>query len=180
MRPVCLRPLVYPDEDTWSNADVCSDQAICYRTAEDKFSMESDNGDLPHSLPVFLHSSPDLVQLLLEVERKPPIPTGHPAAIHWTGYFTLSYLVHVCAAFVHASEWNPHAMEALRRNRELNGMQDQCQIHQEDIRQDYTSQPLFLGVTCQLGSVIYRNLPIPHNSQLSCRLADSLEEAAAD
>ncbi|XP_074863766.1 tRNA wybutosine-synthesizing protein 2 homolog isoform X2 [Carettochelys insculpta] len=51
------------------------------------------------------------------------------------GYFTLPYLVHAGAAFVHACEWNPHAAEALRRNLELNGVQDRCHIHQGDNRQ---------------------------------------------
>ncbi|XP_074924833.1 tRNA wybutosine-synthesizing protein 2 homolog isoform X2 [Chelonoidis abingdonii] len=51
------------------------------------------------------------------------------------GYFTLPYLIHAGAAFVHACEWNPHALEALRKNLELNGVQDRCQIHQGDNRQ---------------------------------------------
>jgi len=32
------------------------------------------------------------------------------------GYFTLPYLIHGGAKFVHACEWNPDAVEALRRN----------------------------------------------------------------
>ncbi len=32
------------------------------------------------------------------------------------GYFTLPYLVHAGAAHVHACEWNPAAVEALRKN----------------------------------------------------------------
>lgn len=51
------------------------------------------------------------------------------------GYFTLPYLVHAAAAFAHACEWNPHALEALRRNLALNGVQDRCQIHAGDSRQ---------------------------------------------
>ncbi|XP_023653623.1 tRNA wybutosine-synthesizing protein 2 homolog [Paramormyrops kingsleyae] len=51
------------------------------------------------------------------------------------GYFTLPYLVHSGAAHVHACEWNPHAVEALRRNLELNGVSDRCTIHQGDNRQ---------------------------------------------
>uniref|UniRef100_A0A8D0CB45 tRNA wybutosine-synthesizing protein 2 homolog n=1 Tax=Salvator merianae TaxID=96440 RepID=A0A8D0CB45_SALMN len=50
------------------------------------------------------------------------------------GYFTLPYLVHAGAAFVHACECNPHAVEALQKNLELNGVQDQCLIHQGDNR----------------------------------------------
>lgn len=51
------------------------------------------------------------------------------------GYFTLPCLVHAGAAFVHACEWNPHAVAALRRNLELNGVADRCQIHFGDNRQ---------------------------------------------
>ncbi|KAM6061373.1 tRNA wybutosine-synthesizing protein 2 homolog isoform 1-T1 [Chlamydotis macqueenii] len=51
------------------------------------------------------------------------------------GYFTLPYLVHASAAFVHACEWNGHAVEALQRNLVLNGVQDRCRIHHGDNRQ---------------------------------------------
>ncbi|NXX99159.1 TYW2 protein, partial [Centropus bengalensis] len=51
------------------------------------------------------------------------------------GYFTLPYLVHAAAAFAHACEWNSHAVEALRRNLVLNGVQDRCHIHHGDNRQ---------------------------------------------
>ncbi|XP_054695568.1 tRNA wybutosine-synthesizing protein 2 homolog isoform X1 [Grus americana] len=51
------------------------------------------------------------------------------------GYFTLPYLVHAEAAFAHACEWNSHAVEALRRNLVLNGVQDRCRIHHGDSRQ---------------------------------------------
>lgn len=51
------------------------------------------------------------------------------------GYFTLPYLVHAGASFVHACEWNPHAVNALQRNLELNGAAQRCQIHQGDNRQ---------------------------------------------
>lgn len=50
------------------------------------------------------------------------------------GYFTLPFLVHAGAAFVHACEWNPHAVVALRKNLELNGVADRCQIHSGDNR----------------------------------------------
>ncbi|KAL8180937.1 UNVERIFIED_CONTAM: hypothetical protein K2H54_042708 [Gekko kuhli] len=50
------------------------------------------------------------------------------------GYFTLPYLVHAGAAFVHACEWNPHAVEALQQNLQLNGVQHRCRIHQGDNR----------------------------------------------
>ncbi|NXT02395.1 TYW2 protein, partial [Jacana jacana] len=51
------------------------------------------------------------------------------------GYFTLPYLVHAAAAFAHACEWNVHAVEALRRNLALNGVQDRCCVHHGDSRQ---------------------------------------------
>ncbi|XP_064015260.1 tRNA wybutosine-synthesizing protein 2 homolog [Pogoniulus pusillus] len=51
------------------------------------------------------------------------------------GYFTLPYLVHAEAAFVHACEWNGHAVEALRRNLALNGVQDRCRVYHGDSRQ---------------------------------------------
>ncbi|XP_041109946.1 tRNA wybutosine-synthesizing protein 2 homolog isoform X2 [Polyodon spathula] len=51
------------------------------------------------------------------------------------GYLTLHYLVHAGASFVHACEQNPHAVNALRRNLELNGAAQRCQVHQGDNRQ---------------------------------------------
>ncbi|MEE6513043.1 hypothetical protein FKM82_020468 [Ascaphus truei] len=51
------------------------------------------------------------------------------------GYFTLPFLVHAGASFVHACEWNPHAITALRQNLELNGVSEKCQIHEGDNRQ---------------------------------------------
>ncbi|NXJ30982.1 TYW2 protein, partial [Dicrurus megarhynchus] len=51
------------------------------------------------------------------------------------GYFTLPFLVHAGAAFVHACEWNSHAVEALHRTLVLNGVQDRCHIHTGDSRQ---------------------------------------------
>ncbi|KAM5281365.1 tRNA wybutosine-synthesizing protein 2 homolog [Ctenodactylus gundi] len=50
------------------------------------------------------------------------------------GYFTLPFLVHAGAAFVHACEWNPCAVVALRNNLEINGVADRCQIHLGDNR----------------------------------------------
>ncbi|TRZ09190.1 hypothetical protein HGM15179_017921 [Zosterops borbonicus] len=51
------------------------------------------------------------------------------------GYFTLPFLVHAGAAFVHACEWNSHAVEALHRTLVLNGVRDRCCIHSGDSRQ---------------------------------------------
>ncbi|XP_004073142.1 tRNA wybutosine-synthesizing protein 2 homolog [Oryzias latipes] len=51
------------------------------------------------------------------------------------GYFTLPYLVHAKASHVHACEWNPHAVEALQKNLQANGVSERCTIHQGDNRQ---------------------------------------------
>ncbi|XP_038052682.1 tRNA wybutosine-synthesizing protein 2 homolog [Patiria miniata] len=48
------------------------------------------------------------------------------------GYFTLPYLVYAKAAVVHACEWNPDAVMALKKNLVLNGVQDRCIVHQGD------------------------------------------------
>ncbi|KAJ8015736.1 hypothetical protein DPEC_G00029250 [Dallia pectoralis] len=50
------------------------------------------------------------------------------------GYFTLPYLVHAKANHVHACEWNPDAVKALRRNLELNGVSNRCTVHHGDNR----------------------------------------------
>ncbi|XP_062855977.1 tRNA wybutosine-synthesizing protein 2 homolog [Trichomycterus rosablanca] len=51
------------------------------------------------------------------------------------GYFTLPYLVHAGAAHVHACEWNPDAVSALKRNLQLNKVADRCTVHQGDNKQ---------------------------------------------
>lgn len=51
------------------------------------------------------------------------------------GYFTLPYLVHAGASHVHACEWNPDAVAALRRNLQLNKAADRCTVHQGDNKQ---------------------------------------------
>uniref|UniRef100_F7CBL9 tRNA wybutosine-synthesizing protein 2 homolog n=1 Tax=Monodelphis domestica TaxID=13616 RepID=F7CBL9_MONDO len=50
------------------------------------------------------------------------------------GYFTLPFLIHANAAFVHACEWDPHAATALKKNLELNSVADRCCIHLGDNR----------------------------------------------
>ena len=50
------------------------------------------------------------------------------------GYYTLPYLVHSGAQHVHACEWNPHAVEALKYNLQQNGVADRCTVHEEDNR----------------------------------------------
>ncbi|XP_074909732.1 tRNA wybutosine-synthesizing protein 2 homolog isoform X3 [Buteo buteo] len=74
-----------------------------------------------------------------EEHGPPAVPGPCPQHCHLLppgiGYFTLPYLVHAAAAFAHACEWNSHAVEALRRNLALNGVQDRCRIHHGDSRQ---------------------------------------------
>lgn len=50
------------------------------------------------------------------------------------GYFVLPYLVHAGAELVHACEWNPHAIDALRRGLKANGVEDRCVVHFGDNR----------------------------------------------
>ncbi|XP_034740152.1 tRNA wybutosine-synthesizing protein 2 homolog isoform X2 [Etheostoma cragini] len=51
------------------------------------------------------------------------------------GYFTLPYLVHAGASHLHACEWNPDAVETLKKNLVANGVSDRCTVHQGDNRQ---------------------------------------------
>ncbi|GJR14349.1 tRNA wybutosine-synthesizing protein 2/3/4 isoform X1 [Tanacetum coccineum] len=50
------------------------------------------------------------------------------------GYFTLPFLVKANARMVYACEWNPHAIEALRRNLEANGVAGRCVVLEGDNR----------------------------------------------
>ncbi|KAL9285717.1 TRNA wybutosine-synthesizing protein/4 [Arabidopsis thaliana] len=50
------------------------------------------------------------------------------------GYFVLPFLVRAKARLVYACEWNPHAIEALRRNVEANSISDRCIILEGDNR----------------------------------------------
>ena len=50
------------------------------------------------------------------------------------GYFTVPALVKSQAAVVHACEWNPHALEALRRNLRGNGVEHRCVVYPGDCR----------------------------------------------
>lgn len=51
------------------------------------------------------------------------------------GYFVLPYLVHAGADLVHACEWNPHAVEALKRGLKVNKVEDRCIVHFGDNRE---------------------------------------------
>jgi len=48
------------------------------------------------------------------------------------GYFTLPFLIHGKAKMVHACEWNPDAVEALRLNLKQNSVKDRCEVHEGD------------------------------------------------
>ncbi|KAL6656615.1 hypothetical protein ACP70R_004395 [Stipagrostis hirtigluma subsp. patula] len=50
------------------------------------------------------------------------------------GYFVLPFLVKANAKLVYACEWNPHALEALRRNVSDNNVADRCIILEGDNR----------------------------------------------
>ncbi|KAL7996395.1 putative tRNA wybutosine-synthesizing protein [Plasmopara halstedii] len=51
------------------------------------------------------------------------------------GYYVLPFLVHGGAAFVHACEWNPDSVAALRFNLERNHVADRCKIYLGDNRE---------------------------------------------
>lgn len=59
------------------------------------------------------------------------------------GYFTLPYLVHAGAAHVHACEWNPDAVSALRRNLQINKVAHRCTVHEGDNKQVRTDLSTF-------------------------------------
>ena len=48
------------------------------------------------------------------------------------GYFVLPYLVHAGTELVHACEWNPDAVEALRKGLKANRVEDRCIVHYGD------------------------------------------------
>ncbi|CAG2115207.1 unnamed protein product [Medioppia subpectinata] len=50
------------------------------------------------------------------------------------GYFTLVFAVHCRPELIHSCEWNPNAVEALRRNLELNRVSHKCVVHFGDNR----------------------------------------------
>ncbi|GAB2244817.1 hypothetical protein Droror1_Dr00000310 [Drosera rotundifolia] len=50
------------------------------------------------------------------------------------GYFVLPFLVRSNAKLVYACEWNPHALEALRRNLVSNSVSDRCIVLEGDNR----------------------------------------------
>ena len=66
------------------------------------------------------------------------------------GYYTLPALVHG-GATVHACEWNPEAVKALRWGLDANGVGDRCTIHEGDNRNTAESlagvaERVFLGL----------------------------------
>jgi len=59
------------------------------------------------------------------------------------GYFTLPYLVHAHASYLHACEWDEDALAALRRNLLSNGVAKRCTVHPGD---NVASAAAFAGV----------------------------------
>ncbi|KAG6975009.1 hypothetical protein JG687_00000041 [Phytophthora cactorum] len=51
------------------------------------------------------------------------------------GYYVLPFLVHGGAAFVHACEWNPDSVAAMRFNLERNHVADRCKVYLGDNRE---------------------------------------------
>ncbi|EDV29565.1 uncharacterized protein TRIADDRAFT_18638, partial [Trichoplax adhaerens] len=64
------------------------------------------------------------------------------------GYFVLPYLIHAKAKFVHACEWNPHAVEALEKSLILNKVREKCTVYFGDNRQH---APKFIADRVNLG-----------------------------
>ncbi|XP_021933750.1 tRNA wybutosine-synthesizing protein 2 homolog isoform X2 [Zootermopsis nevadensis] len=62
------------------------------------------------------------------------------------GYFTLPYLVHAGALLVHACEWNPDAVIALRKNLIQNDAGGRCIVHEGD------NQKVLLNVAYEIES----------------------------
>eukprot|EP00040_Diaphanoeca_grandis_P028073 m.161211 g.161211 ORF g.161211 m.161211 type:complete len:456 (+) comp31219_c0_seq2:252-1619(+) len=48
------------------------------------------------------------------------------------GYFTLPYLVKTGVKYLHACEWNPHAVIALKKNLANNSVDDRCTVYEGD------------------------------------------------
>ncbi|CAM9590132.1 unnamed protein product, partial [Heterosigma akashiwo] len=58
------------------------------------------------------------------------------------GYYTLPWLVHSKVRFLHAFEWNPNSVEALRDNLSRNGVAGRCRVHPGDNRETALAQEL--------------------------------------
>lgn len=58
------------------------------------------------------------------------------------GYYTLPYLVHCGAGRVHACEWNPHSVAALRVNLEAAQVANRCVIYEGDNAAEATQTAL--------------------------------------
>lgn len=58
------------------------------------------------------------------------------------GYYTIPFLVHSKAAFVHACEWNENSVIALKHNLKAAGIDRHCKIHFGDNRKEETVNAL--------------------------------------
>ena len=82
--------------------------------------------------------------------------SGSPFQFAGIGYFTLPFLVHAGAEFLHACEWNPEAVKALARNLSRNGVSQS--------RYAVSSCPLFARIPitsftmCVCGQSVYLSL----------------------
>ena len=83
------------------------------------------------------------------------------------GYFTLPYLIHAKAKHVHACEWNPAAVEALKRNMDLNKV-------------DPASYTIYEGdnrLNCPKNVADFVNLGLIPSSEISYKVAvDALRQ----
>ena len=122
-------------------------------TFASSFLIEPDNLELKIIL---------ILSLLNDSEMTTPNWFLFPPGI---GYFTLPYLVHAQAAHVHACEWNPHAVSALRQNLRDNNVSDRCTVHEGDSRQVCLTVSDFIPYDITIYNMIFsRRTYIPHFS----------------
>ena len=81
-----------------------------------------------------------------EKARVGRLPCAHETVVDLyagIGYFTLSYLVHAHASYLHACEWDEDALVALRHNLKANGVDGRCTVYPGD---NALSLPHFRGI----------------------------------
>ena len=82
------------------------------------------------------------------------------------GYFTLPYLVHTGAKVVHACEWNPDAVQGLRRGLAANGVEDRCIVHFGDNR-----KVMLYTVACSVPRRVISQESQPHSQTQPIQVA---------
>ncbi|KAJ9584049.1 hypothetical protein L9F63_021606 [Diploptera punctata] len=124
LRRVALKGHIYPDgyrtpncELVWgdSNWIECQDNGIKFSWNITKSMFSAGNASERHRVATFNCEDEVIVDLYAGI-----------------GYFTLPYLIHAKACLVHACEWNPYAVEAIRKNLVLNNVTDRCIVHPGD------------------------------------------------